>query len=125
MVTPAANANGHRRRELRARVFAEETHCALCGGRVDKNLRYTPGMHSKRCPGGGCAGCSPHPMSPVVDENIPRSRGGSPYERENTSLMHRSCNGWKGAMTLTEARAKQARDASAQTERVVVNLIKW
>ncbi len=33
----AANANGHRRRELIRRVLAEETNCALCGMTVNKH----------------------------------------------------------------------------------------
>lgn len=82
------NGNGHRRRELKARVKAEETHCALCGKWVDKTLHHL------------------EPMAAVVDEDIPRSRGGSQYSRDNCHLMHRRCNRWKGTMTLAEARAK-------------------
>lgn len=123
MATRSHNANGHRRRQLTARVLAEETHCALCGGPVDKSLRTKPGAHGKRCPGGTCPGCTPHPMSPVVDEDIPRSRGGSPYERDNCHLMHRSCNGWKSRMTLAEAKAKLAGQATHAT--TVTNLITW
>lgn len=99
------NANGHRRRQARARVLAEEHLCALCGQPVDKTLGMTPGMHGPKCTRGDCYGCSPHPASPEVDEDIPVSRGGSPYDRGNLSLMHRACNNWKGRRTLTEARA--------------------
>ena len=99
--------NGHRRRELRARVLAEETHCALCGGPVDQTLTVVPGMHGPRCPGPtSCAGCAPHPRRAEVDEDVPRSRGGSPLARDNCRLMHRACNRWKSTMTLAEARAK-------------------
>lgn len=72
------------------RVKAEETHCALCGGWVDPTLHHLD------------------PQAGVVDEDIPRSRGGSPYERSNCHLMHRACNQWKSTMTLAEARAKLA-----------------
>ena len=106
MATPMHNSNGHRRRELVKRVKAEETRCALCDKPVDKGLRYKQGEHGKQCPTRTCAGCIPHPQSGEVDEDIPRSRGGSPYDRSNCHLMHRECNGWKSAMTLAEARAK-------------------
>jgi len=71
-------ANGHRRRQLRARVLAEETHCGLCGRPVDTQL-----------PAG-------LPASPEVDEIIPVSRGGSPYDRTNCRLVHRLCNQRRG-----------------------------
>jgi 5-methylcytosine-specific restriction endonuclease McrA len=106
MASPRHNANGHRRRELVKRVRAEETHCALCDKPVDKTVGMKPGEHGPRCPGGTCAGCIPHPMRGEVDEDLPRSRGGSPYERANCRLMHRKCNRWKSDMTLNEARNK-------------------
>ena len=71
-------------------MLAEEDHCALCGRLVDKTLAY------------------PNPRSPVVDEDIPRARGGSQYQRSNCHLMHRECNSWKGTLTLAQARAKLA-----------------
>lgn len=114
--------NGHRRRQLRARVLAEETHCALCGGWVDQRLKHTPGGHGKRCPGGACPGCSPHPMGPVVDEDVPRARGGSPYDRDNCHLMHRACNGAKGVRTIAEYHAKTRGPSEQQ---VITNLIAW
>lgn len=107
MPSPSLNGNGHRRRELVKRVLAEETHCALCDDPVDKTLTMTPGKHGPNCTDPTCTGCVPHPMRPEVDEDIPRSRGGSPYNRTNTHLMHRRCNRWKGNMTLTEAKAKR------------------
>lgn len=106
MATPKANANGGRRRNLRRRVLAEESHCALCGEWVDKTLTTTPGRHGKKCPGGVCPGCVPHPKRAEVDEDLPRSRGGSPYMRSNCHVMHRSCNQFKSDMTLAEAKAK-------------------
>jgi 5-methylcytosine-specific restriction endonuclease McrA len=48
--------------------------CALCGKPVDKSLK------------------TPHPMSPEVDEIIPVSLGGSPFEMGNLQLVHRICN---------------------------------
>lgn len=107
MRTAPANANGHRRRQLRKRVLAEETHCALCGEWVDKTLGYLPDQHGPNCPG-DCAGCIPHPKRAEVDEDLPRSRGGSPLERTNTHLLCRTCNQFKSNLTLDEARAKRA-----------------
>lgn len=106
MTTPAHNANGARRRSLVRRVKAEESDCALCDQAVDKTLLFILGEHGKRCPSGDCTGCMPDPMRGEVDEDIPRARGGSPYERSNCHLMHRKCNQYKGDMTLSEARAK-------------------
>lgn len=121
MASPAANANGHRRRQLRGRVLAEETHCALCGEWVDKTLGMQPGAHGPRCKG-DCLGCIPHDMRAEVDEDLPRSRGGSPLDRNNCKLMHRRCNRLKGTRTITEYRAKQAKRDQPKT---ITNLIAW
>lgn len=107
MAAPRHNANGHRRRELTKRVWAEETHCALCNEWVDPNLTTLPGQHSPRCTRVGCDGCIPHPRRGEVDEDLPRSRGGSPYDRRNCHLLHRECNQFKSDMTLVEAKAKR------------------
>lgn len=71
-------ANGHRRRQLRAQVLAEEDDCGICGRPVDTTL--------------------PHglPHSPEVDEIVPVSRGGNPYDRANCRLVHRLCNQRRG-----------------------------
>lgn len=115
-MTELHNKNGHRRREVTARVLAEESTCALCDKPVDKTLRMTQGEHGPRCPGGSCTGCIPHPMRPEVDEDLPRARGGSPYDRSNCRLMHRHCNQWKKTMTLAEARAKLHGERTAPQE---------
>ena len=71
-------SNGTKRDKLRARVLREETHCGICGGLVDVKL--------------------PHgrPESPEVDELIPVSKGGDPYDRQNCRLSHRICNQRRG-----------------------------
>lgn len=74
MAANPRQANGHRRRQLRARVLAEETDCWICGEPVDKQLR------------------TPHPGSPEVDEVVPVSLGGDPLDRDNCRLSHRLCN---------------------------------
>lgn len=95
MATNPRSANGHRRRQLRQRVLASETHCAICGQPVDKTLTNVNGQHGPRCQG-QCTGCVPHPMRAEVDEIIPVSLGGSPYERSNCRLTHRICNQRRG-----------------------------
>lgn len=122
MATPHQAANGHRRRELVKRVMAEETHCALCGGWVDKTLTMQPGRHGPRCKG-NCPGCIPHDDRAEVDEDIPRSRGGSPTARDNCHLMHRGCNRAKGAMTIAEYKTQAQTQASKP--RSIANLIEW
>lgn len=71
-------ANGHRRRQVRAQVMRDEDHCGICGGPVDKDLPPRT------------------PWSPEVDEVIPVSKGGSPYQRDNCRLAHRICNQRRG-----------------------------
>lgn len=103
-MTVPLNSNGHRRRQLRARVLAEETHCALCDQPVDKKLKVEQGKHYKNCDNTSCQGCKPHPMRAEVDETIARKFGGSPLDRANTRLMHRQCNQAKGVKSLEQAR---------------------
>lgn len=67
-------SNGSRRRALRARILATETHCAICGDEVDKTIP------------------TPDPYSAEIDEIIPLSKGGDPLSRTNTQLVHRHCN---------------------------------
>lgn len=52
--------------------------CAICGRTVDKGLPQY------------------HPMAPEIDEIVPVSRGGSPYDIDNLQLTHRICNEKKG-----------------------------
>jgi 5-methylcytosine-specific restriction endonuclease McrA len=125
MGTIPHNGNGHRRRQVRARVLAEEDHCVLCGQVVDKTLSTLRGKHGEKCHNPQCKGCVPHPMRAEVDEDIPRARGGSPYERSNTTLMHRRCNRWKGTMTLAEARTKWNAEQPAATTRRTTTLVQW
>ena len=52
--------------------------CAICGREVDKTLNYLD------------------PLAPEIDEIVPVSRGGSPYDWDNLQLVHRVCNQRKG-----------------------------
>jgi 5-methylcytosine-specific restriction endonuclease McrA len=68
------------RDDLRRRVFAmSDGNCAICHRPVDTAL---------------AAGS---PLSPELDEIIPVSRGGAPYDIDNLQLTHRACNRKKGA----------------------------
>lgn len=70
---------GQRRAEVRKKILAMYDYCAICGRFVDKTLsQYDP-------------------MAPEVDEIIPVSRGGSPYDIDNLQLTHRICNERKGS----------------------------
>ena len=71
-------SNGHRRRQLRARVKAMGLPCALCGKPIDYSL--PPG----------------HPMSYELDEIRPVSKGGDPLDPDNVQPAHRICNQRKG-----------------------------
>ena len=73
MTNNPRRSNSTRRNKLRARVLREEDHCWLCGEAV--NTRQQPGL----------------PDSPEVDEILPVSLGGDPYDRSNVRLAHRLC----------------------------------
>ena len=70
--------NGSRRNKIIARWRAIGDPCHLCGQAIDYTL--PPG----------------HPMSFEVDEIVPVSRGGDPYDFDNTQPAHRRCNQAKG-----------------------------
>ena len=80
------NRNGYRRRQLVARIKATATHCSLCGQPLAPEAQW------------------PDPICTVIDEDIPRVKGGSPLDPDNCSAMHNQCNRFKGVMTLAEAR---------------------
>lgn len=120
---PTTNANGARRRALVRRVRATEDTCALCDKPVNPTITVQHGQHGNKCPTRDCTGCIPHPMRGEVDEDIPRSRGGSPYDRDNCHLMHRKCNQVKGSLTLAEARAKRAPTPTSTSRAVVASPI--
>ncbi|MFT8330296.1 HNH endonuclease signature motif containing protein [Bifidobacterium psychraerophilum] len=80
------NKNGARRRALRKRVLASSDTCAICGQPVNKSLPAND------------------PGAPEVDEDLPVSRGGSPYEYGNCQLVHRRCNQLKSNRSTNWAR---------------------
>lgn len=88
MTTNPRYANGSRRRNLRRRLLATQTHCAWehCPWPTepfDTTVHYLD------------------PKAPEVDELIPISLGGDPLSRTNTRLLHRSCNQKRGNGTHT------------------------
>lgn len=78
-------ANGSLRDKVRARVLREETHCWLCGAPVDKTL--------------------PHglPASPEVDEIVPVSKGGSPFDRKIAAWPIDYATAGEGTATQTKS----------------------
>jgi 5-methylcytosine-specific restriction endonuclease McrA len=74
--------NGARRNALRHRVAASGAPCAICGGAIDYDL--PPG----------------HPFSFELDEIIPVSKGGDPFDPENVQPAHRRCNRLKSNKIL-------------------------
>lgn len=81
-------SNGSLRDKIRARVLREEYTCWLCGQPVDKKLHH----HD--------------PQAPEVDEVIPVSLGGDPYDRKNCRLAHRLCLAIKSAEITHQATTK-------------------
>ena len=76
-----------RRNDVRKWLLATQDTCALCGKPIDKTLGKYIGDDGKQ---------HWNPMAPEVDEIVPISRGGSPYDRDNCQLVHRICNQRKG-----------------------------
>lgn len=91
--------NSTRRNKARAYVLAAYDTCDICGQKVDKSL--PPGR----------------PGSPEVDEIIPVSRGGSPYDLSNLRLAHRWCNVRRGNRSLDWARRVIGPEARGEREK--------
>lgn len=94
-------ANGSRRRKIRARWRAIGAPCALCGRAIDYGLGMVvdPWTGKRR----------PHPMSFVVDEIVPVSKGGDPLDFTNTQPAHWICNARRGDRTLAQDAKSYAR----------------
>ncbi|SEF34379.1 hypothetical protein SAMN05421837_107350 [Amycolatopsis pretoriensis] len=65
-------------REVSSRVYAEETHCWICGDYVD------PRLHPR------------HPRARSADHLIQLSHGGHPTRRAGLRLAHLGCNSARG-----------------------------
>lgn len=80
MASNPRHANGAARRRIVRELKASGDPCWICGRPIDLRLGMTvdPATGKTR----------PHPMSFVVDEYVPVSRGGSPYSRDNCRPAH-------------------------------------
>lgn len=87
-------ANGARRDAIRARWRSIGDPCWLCGRAIDYTLGMVVDEHGRR---------RPHPMSFVVDEIVPVSRGGDPLDFANTRPAHWICNARRGDGTRRKA----------------------
>lgn len=88
--------NGSARARIKARLIAEaggQPVCHLCGQPIDTRL-----------PAG-------HPYSFEIDEVVPVSKGGSPFDYSNCAASHRLCNGRRGNKDM---RSLASRSPSAQ-----------
>ena len=88
-------ANGHARRQVREWLRSQGLPCHICGRAIDYTLPAR------------------HPMSFEVDEVVPVSKGGSPYDRSNVAPAHRICNERRGNRDLGPRRRVQAGPSSA------------
>lgn len=84
-------SNGSRRDKARATVRSWGRPCAICGGAIDYSL--PPG----------------HPWSFEVDEIVPVSLGGSPFDLSNLQPAHRRCNQWRGNRSMQDVRGLAGR----------------
>lgn len=89
-------SNGAARRAIRERWRAIGDPCHICGKPIDYSLGMVTDPRTGKT--------RPHPMSFVVDEIVPVSRGGSPTEFANTQPAHWACNARKGDGSRPRAR---------------------
>jgi 5-methylcytosine-specific restriction endonuclease McrA len=89
--------NSTQRNKIRRFVLDNYTECGLCGIEVDKSIK------------------TPHPLSAEVDEIIPVSLGGSPYEKDNVQLTHRYCNRKKSNKLFITTNVKIANNKTSRT----------
>ena len=83
-------SNGFRRDKLRARVLGRGDPCWVCGLPIDRSL---PNLH---------------PCQGVVDEVVPVSQGGSPFDLSNCRAAHRCCNSWRSTKPVAVVRVVQS-----------------
>lgn len=78
--------NGNARRKVKRWLRSQGLPCHICGRPIDYSL-----------PAGD-------PWSFEVDEIVPVSLGGSPYDRANVAAAHRVCNQKRGNKTMEQLR---------------------
>ena len=89
-------SNGHRRDSARRTVRSWGRPCAICGRPIDYSL--PPG----------------DPWSFEVDEIVPVSKGGSPYDTANLQPAHRRCNIWRSNRSMQEVLAMRGLGGGAR-----------
>lgn len=102
-------SNSTLRNAVVKQVRREEHSCWLCKQPIEKWRWMLAGQHGPRCKGSEdkpCAGCKPDPMRGEVDEIIPVTRGGSPFDRSNCHLAHRICNQRRGNKPVDSPKVK-------------------
>ncbi len=99
VATRSRYANGNARRKVRAWLRAQGRPCHICGQPIDYSL-----------PAG-------NPMSFEVDEIVPVSRGGSPYDRTNVAPAHRICNERRGNKPVGAGGGPRAQDLGTRQSR--------
>lgn len=93
-------SNGARRTALRNRVKAMGLPCHLCGQPIDYSLTtYIDPKDGRR---------KRHPLSFELDELVPVSKGGSPFDPDNVEPAHRICNQRRGNRMLQRPSATSA-----------------
>lgn len=94
MANNPRRANGSRRDKIIAYWRSQGQPCALCHLPIDYSAPYW--IESGRFREDGTPIMTVNPDAFVVDEIVPVSRGGSPFDRENTQPAHARCNSRKG-----------------------------
>ena len=92
-------ANGWRRNQVRKWLKDQGLPCALCGRPIDYSLSVWVDPKDGRL--------KRHPWSFEVDEIVPVSEGGSPYDRANVQPAHRICNQKRGKKMLKKGQSPQ------------------
>ena len=100
-------SNGTRRNKLRKRVAELGLPCHLCGRPIDYTLTTWTDPKDGRV--------KRHPMSFELDEIVPVSKGGDPFDFENVAPAHRICNQRRGNRPVEAARREARRTCGGKT----------
>jgi 5-methylcytosine-specific restriction endonuclease McrA len=95
-------ANGVKRTALRNRVKAMGLPCHICGRPIDYSLTTYVDPKDGRT--------KRHPLSYELDELVPVSKGGSPFDIDNVAPAHRICNQRRGNKTMPQKPREAATD---------------
>lgn len=90
----------------KARIYATQELCGICGKPVDKTLKY------------------PNPLSKCIDHIIPVSKGGHPSDIDNLQLAHWTCNRQKSDK-LIERRGLVLTEEEAISNRMLPQSMDW